>query len=137
MDILSQAERSERMRRVRSKGSKVEFRVRRLVHSLGFRYRLHSPSLPGHPDLVFGSRHKLIFVHGCFWHRHTGCRLARLPKSRPEYWVPKLELNRARDEENLRRLSTLGWDVLVIWECQAMARDTHALTERIRDFLDS
>jgi DNA mismatch endonuclease (patch repair protein) len=135
MDILSQSERSERMRMVRSKGSKVELRVRRLIHSLGFRYRLHVRSLPGQPDIVFPAKHKVILVHGCFWHRHAGCRLARLPKSKQEYWVPKLEANRTRDEENVRQLQALGWAVMVIWECQASVQHCADLADPIGHFL--
>lgn len=85
---------------------------------LGFRYRLHEESLPGHPDLVFPGRRKVIFVHGCFWHRHNRCRLARLPKSRPEFWLPKLQGNKARDRATRSALTRLGWSSLVIWECE-------------------
>ena len=119
-DTLSKEERSERMSRVRGKDSKPEMVVRRLVHRMGYRYRLHRRDLPGTPDLVFPSRKKAIFVHGCFWHRHPdpACKLARLPKSRLDFWEPKLEGNRRRDRDNQARLSELGWDVLVVWECQ-------------------
>lgn len=106
MDTLSPTERSARMARVKGKGSSAELTIRRLVHRLGYRYRLHGGKLPGRPDLVFPGRKKVIFVHGCFWHRHPDpdCKLARLPKSRHEFWVPKLEGNRARD---LRQLAAL------------------------------
>src|SRR5690349_18847706 len=108
MDTLSQAERSERMARVRAKDSRPELTVRRLVHGMGYRYRLHDPRLPGKPDLVFRSRRRVIFVHGCFWHRHAdpACRLARLPKSRLEFWLPKLEANRTRDRINQEKLES-------------------------------
>src|SRR5690606_15584870 len=110
--------------------------VRRLVHGMGYRYRLHRRDLPGTPDLVFPGRKKVIFVHGCFWHRHPDptCKLARLPKSRREFWLPKLEGNRARDVENMARLEELGWESMTIWECQL--RDQEALEERVRRFLD-
>ena len=135
MDTLSAPERSERMSRVRGKDTKPELTVRRLVHAMGYRYRLHRKTLPGKPDLVFPGRRKVIFVHGCFWHRHPDpkCRLARLPKSKREFWVPKLEGNRKRDEKNQSCLSELGWNSLVIWECQI--RDTEMLRSRIREFL--
>src|SRR5260370_1899184 len=95
MDTLSRAERSERMARVRFKDTKLEIAVRRLIHSLGYRYRLYRGDLPGHPDLVFARRKKIIFVHGCFWHHHPRC--GRVPKSRLRFWLPKLEVNRKRD----------------------------------------
>lgn len=133
MDTLSRAERSERMGRVRSKNTKPELVVRRLVHSLGYRYRLHRTDLPGCPDLVFVSLKKLIFIHGCFWHRHNGCPNTRLPKSRLDFWQPKLEANRTRDARNLRRLRARGWRILVIWECQV--RNVAKLERRITRFL--
>ncbi|MGA7733562.1 MAG: very short patch repair endonuclease [Chloroflexia bacterium] len=135
LDTLTPKQRSERMSRVRNKDTKPEMRVRRLVHSMGYRYRLHAPSLPGQPDLAFPSRRKVIFVHGCFWHRHddSNCHLARLPKSRLDFWVPKLEGNKVRDREKQDKLRALGWDVLVVWECQI--GDMLALGDRIRAFL--
>jgi DNA mismatch endonuclease (patch repair protein) len=119
-DTLTPSARSERMSRVRGKNTAPELAVRRLVHALGYRYRLHRHKLPGRPDLVFHKRHKAIFVHGCFWHRHgdSACKLARLPKSRLDFWVPKLEANRERDHKNEERLKMMGWQSLVIWECQ-------------------
>jgi len=118
MDTLSRTERSERMARIRGRDTKPELAVRRLLHRCGFRYRLHRATLPGKPDLVFPSRQKVIFVHGCFWHRHPGCPLARLPRSRLEFWLPKLKDNRLRDLKNIRRLRKLGWKTHVVWECQ-------------------
>ncbi|MBN8734394.1 MAG: DNA mismatch endonuclease Vsr [Acidobacteria bacterium] len=103
MDTLTAAARSERMSRVRHKDTRPELVVRRLLHGLGYQYRLHRSDLPGKPDLVFASRGKVVFVHGCFWHRHSArCPLTRLPKSRLEFWRPKLEANRLRDEQNRR-----------------------------------
>lgn len=135
-DTLTPSERSERMSRVRSKDTKPELAVRKLVHQLGFRYRLHGDRLPGKPDLVFGPRRKVIFVHGCFWHRHPkrGCPLARLPKSRLDFWAPKLEKNRERDKQKQAELRRLGWRVLVIWECEL--KNTDKLKSRIMDFLN-
>jgi DNA mismatch endonuclease (patch repair protein) len=123
------------MSRVRAKDTRPEMLVRRLVFSLGYRYRLHERKLRGHPDLVFGKLRKVIFIHGCFWHRHGGCALARLPKSRLDFWVPKLEGNKHRDQKNRRALAKAGWNVLAIWECQL--RNTGRLQTRIRRFLDA
>ena len=137
MDTLTREERAERMSRVRSKNTKPEMRVRRIVHRLGYRYRLHRRDLPGTPDLAFIGRRKAIFVHGCFWHRHpsTDCKLARLPKSRAEFWTPKLERNRARDEDNQSKLEAIGWGVLILWECQL--KDEASLATTIQTFLST
>lgn len=137
MDTLTPAERSERMSRVRGKGGKAELLVRSLVYRMGYRYRLHGTKLPGKPDLVFRSRRKVIFVHGCFWHRHPDpdCKLARMPKSRQDFWAPKLEGNRARDLRQIADLEAAGWSVLELWECQL--RDASSLENKIRTFLDS
>jgi DNA mismatch endonuclease (patch repair protein) len=135
MDTLDEGQRSVRMALIRSKNTKPELLVRRLVHGLGYRYRLHRRALPGTPDLVFPGRSKVIFVHGCFWHRHPGCALVRLPKSRPEFWVPKLEGSAERDARDVRALRRLGWSVMTIWECQL--RDMARLENRIRRFLDA
>lgn len=134
-DTLTQSERSERMRRVRGKNTKPEMAVRRLIHGMGYRYRLHSKKLPGKPDLVFISRRKVIFVHGCFWHRHADsrCKRSRLPKSRLDFWLPKLESNAERDKRRETEIKAAGWDVMVIWECQLS--DLSSLTQRIRSFL--
>jgi DNA mismatch endonuclease (patch repair protein) len=121
------------MRRIRSKGTVPELFVRHLVHGMGYRYRLHTPNLPGRPDLVFPGRKKIIEVRGCFWHQHRGCDEAHVPKSRTEYWAPKLDRNKKRDKDNLRTLRKLGWDVLVIWECDV--REEGRLSARILGFL--
>lgn len=135
MDTLTEAERSARMSRVRGKDTKPEMLVRRLLHGMGYRYRLHARDIPGAPDVVFRGRRKAIYVHGCFWHRHPDpdCKLARLPKSRREFWVPKLEGNRRRDLENQQRLIDMGWDYLLVWECEV--GDADGLTRALRDFL--
>lgn len=135
MDILTPEQRSKLMSRVRGRDTKPEMLVRRLAHGMGYRHRLHRRDLPGSPDLVFPSRQKVIFVHGCFWHRHLDpdCKLARLPKSKLDFWGPKLETNRERDERNLALLAELGWDVLIIWECQTKNREE--LQARIGEFL--
>ncbi len=123
------------MRAVRGKDTGTEMAVRRLIHSLGYRYRLHVRSLPGAPDLVFPARRAVVFVHGCFWHQHACPRGSRIPKRRRDYWLPKLEGNRDRDLRNQDELGRLGWRVLVIWECQI--RDGEQLTRSVRSFLDS
>jgi DNA mismatch endonuclease (patch repair protein) len=137
MDTLTPQQRSERMARVKGKGSAAERHVRSLAHRMGYRFRLHGETLPGKPDLVFSKRRKVIFVHGCFWHRHPdpNCRLARLPKSRQNFWIPKLEGNRDRDLRTLAALERLGWGCLVIWECQLTK--SAFLENEIRTFLDS
>lgn len=123
------------MARIRGRDSKPEMVVRRLVHSMGFRYRLHDRGLPGTPDLTFPSRRKAIFVHGCFWHRHSepDCKLARLPKSRLDFWQPKLQGNRERDLRHQSELEALGWRILIVWECQM--RDREQLKNKLLAFL--
>ncbi len=134
-DTLTIEQRSRLMARVRSKDTKPELVIRRLLHGMGYRYRLHRRDLPGTPDLVFMTMRKVIFVNGCFWHKHQdpACSRARMPKSRPEFWIPKLEGNALRDEVNLKRLSEQGWKCLVIWECQL--KDIEMVKERIVEFL--
>ena len=133
-DTLTPRERSRRMAAVHAKDTQPEMLVRRLLHRLGYRYRLHRRDLPGTPDLVFPSRRSVIFVHGCFWHRHDGCALARLPKSRLEFWQGKLEGNRLRDQRKIGELNEMGWRVLVVWECEL--KDKETLTQRLRHYLD-
>lgn len=122
------------MSRVRATDTTVELRVRRLVHGMGYRYRLYQPDLPGRPDLVFTSRKATIFVHGCFWHRHQNCRYATTPKSRVAYWEAKFQRNVERDAEVLAALHKLGWRTLVIWQCELV--DTEKLAKKIEKFLD-
>lgn len=128
--------RSWLMSRVGQKDTKPEMIVRRLIHAMGYRYRLHRRTLPGSPDLVFPSKRKVVFVHGCFWHSHADqhCKLSLPPKSRVDYWGPKLARNKERDAENEEKLRLAGWDVLVVWECQL--RDRERLASRLVDFLD-
>lgn len=125
------------MARIRSSDTKPEMLVRRLAHALGYRFRLHRRDLPGKPDLVFPGRQSVIFVHGCFWHQHPdpACRDARPPRSRTEYWGPKLQRTAERDAENTARLEAGGWRVLVLWECEL--KDHDVVEERIRQFLGS
>lgn len=123
------------MRAIRSKDTKPELIVRRLVRQLGYGYRLHRKDLPGRPDLAFIGRRKAIFVHGCFWHQHDDpqCPLAKRPKSRLEYWGPKLRRNVERDLINRKLLEERGWQVLVLWECRL--RDENSIHARLATFL--
>lgn len=134
MDKISPERRSTNMRNIRSKNTAPELVLRRLLYKLGYRYRLHGRHLPGRPDIVFSGRRKIIYVHGCFWHQHSGCREGRLPSSRLEYWEPKLQRNRARDASNQTRLEADGWEVLVVWECQT--KKTGLLIEMLKHFLE-
>ena len=134
-DVLTPEQRSRNMAAIRNRDTKPEMLVRSLVHGMGFRYRLHRRDLPGHPDLVFPSRRKIVFVHGCFWHLHR-CRWGSVkPASNAGFWAAKREQNRTRDRRNLRALRSAGWSVAVVWECET--RDREALAERLRRFLAS
>lgn len=134
-DRIDAETRSRNMSRIRSKGMKPEMIVRRAAHRLGYRFRLHRRDLPGTPDLVFPSRKKVIFVHGCFWHRHSdpACKAAHTPRSNSAYWGPKLDRNVARDEEAKRLLLAAGWSVLEIWECHL--KDAVSIDETLSRFL--
>jgi DNA mismatch endonuclease (patch repair protein) len=133
MDTLTVAQRSARMARIKSKDTKPELVVRKLVHGLGYRYRLHRRDLPGSPDLVFPGRQRVIFVHGCFWHAHAGCKVANVPKTKTAFWAEKFSRNKLRDGKNCRALRSAGWQVLVIWECEI--KSTALLEKRVRKFL--
>ena len=134
MDRLSTEQRSENMRRIRSNDTKPELALRSMLHKLGYRFRLHRKDLPGRPDIVFPGRSKVIFVHGCFWHQHLGCREGRMPGSRLDYWTPKLERNLVRDAATRKLLEEQGWGVLVVWECEL--RNSQALSKTMRQFLE-
>jgi DNA mismatch endonuclease (patch repair protein) len=135
-DTLTKQQRSENMRRIRSTGMKPEMLVRKTVHALGYRFRLHGKGLPGKPDLIFRPKRKAIFVHGCFWHAHAakGCPDRRAVKSNVGYWSHKLLRNKERDSQNKRALNKAGWRVLVIWECELRSREK--LERRITTFLE-
>ncbi|HFE9266115.1 very short patch repair endonuclease [Raoultella ornithinolytica] len=134
MDTVTPAKRSYVMSRVKGKDTSPERIVRHLVYHAGFRYRLYDPRLPGKPDLVFWGKRKVIFVHGCFWHGHEGCRRNRIPKSNQEYWSAKLGKNRTRDSLNLSKLHEMGWRVLVVWECEL--KETDILLGKLKSFLE-
>lgn len=121
------------MRRIKGKNTKPEMIVRRLLHSMGYRYRLHAKELPGKPDVVFRPQKKAIFVHGCFWHQHSACPNGRLPGSKQEFWKPKLSRNVIRDEKQLDQLEKAGWHVFVVWECQTT--DLNELKRSLSHFM--
>lgn len=125
--------RSENMARIRGKDTQPEMKVRRACWAAGLRYRLHDKRLPGHPDLVFPGRRTVVFVHGCFWHCHEGCSNFRIPKTRTEWWAAKLARNKARDADVRAQLKAMGWDVVVIWECEAdNSRQLAVLTDKLK-----
>ena len=121
------------MRANKSCDTAPELQVRRMLHGMGYRFRLHRKDLPGRPDLAFPIRRAVIQINGCFWHQHPGCRHARLPKTRPEYWTSKFARNVERDRDNERRLAGMGWRVLVLWECELVNPD--AVAQRAGHFL--
>ena len=123
------------MGRIRGSDTKPEWAVRRLLHKLGYRFRLQWKAAPGRPDIAFPGRRKIIFVHGCFWHQHDGCRHARIPATRSEFWAAKFARNKVRDARDLARAEAEGWQALVIWECEIA--DDAALRDRLIDFLGS
>jgi len=134
-DVFSVKKRSLVMSRIRSRNTAPEMAVRRLIYGMGFRYRLYAPDLPGKPDLVFRKDRKVIFVHGCFWHCHSACIDGHSPKTNTGYWRSKLARNKTRDRKSVRSLRKLGWDVIVVWECEI--RDIGVLQKRLRGFLKS
>lgn len=133
----SQDARSAQMALIGARNTKPEMRVRCALHSAGLRYRLHTKGLPGKPDIVFPRARVALFVHGCFWHQHPDptCKLARMPKSRLEFWRPKLEGNRARDGKVRAKLEELGWMVIEAWECQTKRSQLEQLAEKVRDIV--
>jgi DNA mismatch endonuclease (patch repair protein) len=133
-DTRTIEQRSRIMRAVKTADTGPEMIVRRVLHAMGFRYRLHAKELPGRPDIVFRKRKKAIFVHGCFWHGH-GCKTGKAPKSKLEYWLPKIAANKARDERNVSTLQTRGWSVLNVWQCEL--KDTPVLRQSLSDFVIS
>jgi DNA mismatch endonuclease, patch repair protein len=126
---LTSASRSRNMAAIRGKDTLPELSVRRMIHGLGLRFRLHCRDLPGRPDIVLPRHRTVVFVHGCFWHRHEGCRYTATPKTRQAFWQAKFDANVARDHRNRVALEELGWRVLVVWECEL--RDAEALRERL------
>lgn len=133
-DVFTVGKRSEVMSRIRGRDTKPELAVRRLIHAMGYRFRLHRRNLPGTPDIVLPRHGKIILVHGCFWHGHRGCKDGRHPTSNTAYWDAKLARNQQRDKSSLRSLRRLGWKVLTIWECEVTRLDR--LQERLATFLN-
>jgi DNA mismatch endonuclease (patch repair protein) len=133
-DRISEARRSWNMSRIRGKDTKPEIAVRSMLHRLGYRFRLHRNDLPGRPDIVLPSRKTVILVHGCYWHRHPGCRYAYSPKSRVDFWEKKFAENTARDRRNMDELQSIGWRALVVWECEL--REPDELKKRLKDKLN-
>ena len=132
-DTLSPSERSRHMARIRGRDTRPELLVRRLLHSVGYRCRVQLKGVPGRPDIAFPARKKAVFVHGCFWHGHEGCKRAHVPRTRSEYWTAKFERNKARDQRQRLHAAELGWAVLVIWECEVSAKAI--FQDRLFDFL--
>lgn len=133
-DTVTSEQRSRIMRAVKSRDTKPELVVRRLLHAMGYRFRLHCKDLPGSPDIVLPRHKKIIFVHGCFWHGHPGCKHADRPSSNTEYWRKKIDRNMERDQCAQRDLTKQGWQMLIIWEC--LTRDRRALTDCLQPFLE-
>ena len=131
-DTRTPEQRSRIMKSVKTENTGPEWGVRRILHALGFRYRLHPKNLPGRPDIVFPARKKAVFVHGCFWHNH-GCGKGQAPKSRLDYWAPKLMANRDRDLRKAAQLEALGWSVMTVWQCELANQDS--LVVKLTDFL--
>ncbi len=135
MDTHSKAQRSFNMSRIRSRDTVPEMIVRRLLFSMGYRYRVNSKDLPGKPDIVFTRKRKVIFVHGCFWHRHANCRYATMPNTNTNFWHAKFNRTKERDKENYQSLKLMGWEYIVIWECKIKKGNTGYLKNRLQKFL--
>tara|TARA_R110002110_G_scaffold412385_1_gene638304 strand:+ start:2358 stop:2777 length:420 start_codon:yes stop_codon:yes gene_type:complete len=138
MDKITPEQRSSNMRAIKSSNMKPEMVVRRVVHSMGYRYRLHNQKLPGRPDMVFQRLMKIIQINGCFWHQHSDpeCKIVRIPKSNQGYWIDKLARTKQRDKENLLKLNAMGWKVLVLWECEIRCLDAKEIGAKISEFLE-
>ncbi|MCD4828664.1 MAG: very short patch repair endonuclease [Candidatus Cloacimonetes bacterium] len=132
-DVFDQKKRQWIMRRVKSKNTAFELKIRSKLHGMGYRYRIHCKDLPGSPDIVFVAKKKVILLHGCFWHGHNCKRGARVPKTNTQYWKKKIKANVVRDKDNLRKLDEMGWKALAIWECQM--NDFDGVIKRIHEFL--
>ncbi|WP_022728415.1 very short patch repair endonuclease [Fodinicurvata sediminis] len=133
MDFVSKEKRSKIMRGVKQENTKPEILVRRIIHSSGYRFRLHRKDLPGRPDIVLPKYQLAIFVHGCFWHQHDGCHDDRMPTSNTEYWTQKLQRNKERDKEKFENLKDKGWNVLIIWECET--KNTEIVYKKINKYI--
>ena len=134
IDHLNPSKRSWNMSRIRSKNTNPEKVVRALLHSQGYRFRLHRKDLPGKPDIVLKKYNTVILVNGCFWHQHKSCKRANIPKSNKEYWIPKIERNKKRDKRNIKEIKNLGWRVMVVWECE-VKKNPHKIVNKVIKFL--
>lgn len=134
-DVVDKVTRSRMMAGIRGRDTKPEVQLRCAMHKLGLRFRLHAPNLPGRPDIVLPKYHAVIFVNGCFWHRHAGCRFATVPKTRPEFWQAKFAANILRDTRNTADLQDRGWKVAVVWECQLKARGSADIAQNVMEWL--
>ena len=133
-DRITPEARSRNMARVKSRDTKPERIIRRLLHGMGYRFRLHRKDLPGRPDIVLPKHHKIIFAHGCFWHGHPGCRRSVRPSTNQEFWNKKIDANIARDAYNATELERAGWEVLTVWECQTRSEEN--LRAMLAEFID-
>jgi len=131
LDIWNKEKRSEVMSKIRSKNTKPEMALRKALFARGFRYRVNDTKLPGKPDIVLPKYKTVIFLHGCFWHRHEGCKYAYTPKTNTEFWVEKITSNKERDKLNLQKLTALGWNVITVWECEIRHEHKHDITPLI------
>lgn len=137
-DVVSPEVRSRMMSGIQGKNTKPELLVRRMLHALGYRFRVHRRDLPGAPDIVLPSRKIAIFVHGCFWHLHEGCQYAKIPSTRPDFWRAKLEANVERDQRSIEKLQAMGWRVLCVWECSTRGAEAAAGIENsLRIWIES
>jgi DNA mismatch endonuclease (patch repair protein) len=132
VDHLSPEQRSWNMSRIRSRDTRPEIIVRSMLHRAGYRFRLHCQHLPGSPDVVLPKFKTAVFIHGCFWHRHAGCKLASMPKSRSDFWQKKFDANVRRDHEQFASLSAIGWYVHVLWECQIKSNPSNTVGQLIQ-----
>jgi DNA mismatch endonuclease (patch repair protein) len=135
VDIVDKQTRSRMMAGIKGANTKPEMSMRRALHRLGYRYRLHASDLPGRPDMVFPKHKAVVFVHGCFWHRHENCRYATTPATRPEFWEKKFAENVARDERCISRLKEMGWNTLVVWECEIKSDGAASIAGKVADWL--
>lgn len=134
MDKISPEKRSWNMSQIKSRNTNPEMKLRKALHGMGFRYRLHNRKLPGSPDLVFSKYKAVIFVNGCFWHRH-GCKHTTTPSTRKDFWETKFKANTERDKKNIKELQNLGWRIMIVWECELNKTDNNSIVDNVEKFL--
>lgn len=135
-DIFSKKKRSQIMSKITGKNTKPEIIIRKIAHSLGYRFRLHKKDLPGKPDIVFPKYKKVIFVNGCFWHGHKNCNRSKLPTTNKKFWKEKIEGNKKKDQSNYYQIKKIGWDYLIVWQCVIKISNRNKLEKKIQKFLD-